>query len=215
MTDAFWILSPSVLIENNNIWPTPSMSFDEKLNAVTRLVILVSIACFILSKSYKILVSLFATICIIIFIHYTNKVKTETIIEGFSQEAQYNKLKSEFTEPTSSNPLMNINHTEITDNPNRKEAAPSFLPIVETKINESTKKFINSNLGIVGNILFRSVEDEIGFDHSMRQWYTTANTTIPNDQKSFQEFCYGNMASCRDKTNKTACSDYLSTRWTN
>ena len=215
MTDSFWILTPRVLIENTDIWPIPSMSFDEKLNALTRLIIIISIACFIFSRSYKILVSLFATICIIIFMHYTNKVNIESTIEGFSQESQYNQLKSEFTEPTASNPIMNVIHTEIVDNPTRKEAAPSFLPIVETKINESTKKFINSNLGTVGNQLFRSIEDEMGFEHSMRQWYTTANTTIPNDQKSFQEFCYGNMASCRDSNDKMACSANLLSRWIN
>ena len=62
MTDSFWILTPRVLIENTNIWPIPSMSFDEKLNALTRLIIIISIACFIFSRSYKILVSLFDTI---------------------------------------------------------------------------------------------------------------------------------------------------------
>ena len=147
--------------------------------------------------------------------YYTNKVNAESTIEGFSQESQYNQLRSEFTEPTTSNPLMNVINTEIVDNPTRNEAAPSFLPIVENKINESTKKFINSNLGAVGNQLFRSIEDEMGFEHSMRHWYTTANTTIPNDQKSFQEFCYGNMASCRDRNDRLACSANLLSRWTN
>ena len=215
MTDSFWILTPSVLIEKHNIWPTPSMTFDEKLNALTRLIIIISVACFVFAKSYKILVSLFATMGIIIFIYYTNKVNAASIIEGFSQENQYNKLRQDFTEPSPSNPLMNVNHTEIVDNPNRKEAAPAFLSMVETEINESTKKFINSNLGSVGNQLFKSVEDEMAFEHSMRHWYTTANTTIPNDQKSFQEFCYGNMASCRDNTDKLACSANLLSRWTN
>ena len=33
---------------------------------------------------------------------------------------------------------------------------------------------------------------------SMRQWYPTANTNIPNDQKAFAEFCYGGMKSCKE-----------------
>jgi len=32
----------------------------------------------------------------------------------------------------------------------------------------------------------------------MRQFYTTANTMVPNSQKDFAQFCYGNMASCKD-----------------
>jgi hypothetical protein len=32
----------------------------------------------------------------------------------------------------------------------------------------------------------------------MRQFYTTPNTLVPNNQKDFAQFCYGNMASCKD-----------------
>jgi hypothetical protein len=32
----------------------------------------------------------------------------------------------------------------------------------------------------------------------MRQFYSTANTRVPNNQKAFAQFCYGNMASCKD-----------------
>ena len=81
MSDPFWILAPSVLIEKHNIWPTQSMTFDEKLNVLTRLIIIISVACFLFSKSYKILVSLFATMGIVVFIYYTNKVNAASIIE--------------------------------------------------------------------------------------------------------------------------------------
>jgi len=32
----------------------------------------------------------------------------------------------------------------------------------------------------------------------MRNFHTMPNTQIPNNQRSFAEFCYGNMASCKD-----------------
>jgi hypothetical protein len=32
----------------------------------------------------------------------------------------------------------------------------------------------------------------------MRSFYTNPNTLVPNDQKAFAEFCYGNMKSCKD-----------------
>ena len=32
----------------------------------------------------------------------------------------------------------------------------------------------------------------------MRQFYTVANTKLPNDQKEFGEWLYGNMPSCKD-----------------
>ena len=36
----------------------------------------------------------------------------------------------------------------------------------------------------------------------MRNFYTMPNTQIPNNQKKFAEFCYGNMPSCKDVENK-------------
>ena len=32
----------------------------------------------------------------------------------------------------------------------------------------------------------------------MRNFHSMPNTTIPNNQKGFAEFCYGNMQSCKD-----------------
>ena len=48
----------------------------------------------------------------------------------------------------------------------------------------------------------------------MRTWYATPNTTIPNDQKGFAEFCYGNMTSCKEAGGGLACSKD-NPRWIN
>ena len=53
--------------------------------------------------------------------------------------------------------------------------------------------------------LFNDLASGITFEQSMRQYYTTANTTIPNDQGSFADFCYGSMVSCKEG-NEFACS---------
>jgi hypothetical protein len=41
----------------------------------------------------------------------------------------------------------------------------------------------------------------------MRNFYSTPNTTIPNDQKAFAEFCYGDMISCKEG-NPIACAQW-------
>jgi phospholipid N-methyltransferase len=46
--------------------------------------------------------------------------------------------------------------------------------------------------------LFQDVTDNLELEQSMRQFYSTANTTIPNDQTSFAEFCYGDMISAKE-----------------
>ena len=35
----------------------------------------------------------------------------------------------------------------------------------------------------------------------MHSFYTTPNTTIPNDQDKFAKFCYGNMPSNKENNN--------------
>ena len=61
--------------------------------------------------------------------------------------------------------------------------------------------------------LFKNLGENIGFEHSMRNFYSTANTQIPNDQKGFAEFCYGDMPSCKEG-NEFACTKNTQ-RWTN
>ena len=46
--------------------------------------------------------------------------------------------------------------------------------------------------------LFNDLGDKFQFEQSMRQFYSTANTRVPNNQKDFAQFCYGNMASCKE-----------------
>ncbi len=37
--------------------------------------------------------------------------------------------------------------------------------------------------------LFKETGDKFEFEQSMRQFYTTANTMVPNSQKDFAQFC--------------------------
>ena len=45
------------------------------------------------------------------------------------------------------------------------------------------------------------------------EFYTTPNTTIPNDQNAFANYCYGDMISCKEG-NPTAC-ERNNARWIN
>ena len=152
----------------------------------------------------------------------TAAVKTT---EGFSNNINkpefYNALKGEFTAPTVDNPLMNPLLTEITGNPKRRNAAPAFNPAVEAEINESTKQFVSRNfdknasnlvkdgaMAIDGppnhssketyDQLFGTLGDNSVFETSMRNFYATPNSRIPNDQTAFAKYCYGDMTSCKE-----------------
>ena len=201
----FWINSPSILFSKNHItelWPSDKMTREQKLNAITRLVILLTLAGFLLSKNYKILVTGFVSIVFLIITYKilnnnVNKKKKET----FSNENIYDKVKHNYTNPTTANPVMNILLPEIQDNPHRLEAAPAYNKAVEKAINKETQDFVVTNFNndeTIRKKLFDDRGDKFDFECSMRQFYSTANTRVPNNQNEFARFCYGNMASCKD-----------------
>ena len=205
-TNTLWLTNPNILFDKSAItqlWPMENMTREQKINAITRLVILLTLVGFLFLNNIKILITGIIAILILLFTYYIlnkntnlNKVK-----ETFSNEEVYEKVKHNFTNPTSLNPIMNILLPEIQDNPNRLSAAPSYNNAVKNNINEETKDFIVSNFDNNSNIkknLFDNQADNFQFEQSMRQFYTTANTRVPNNQKEFARFCYGNMASCKD-----------------
>jgi hypothetical protein len=206
VTNTLWLTNPIILVDKNAItqlWPMENMTREEKINAITRLVILLTLIGFLFLNNIKILITGIIALLILLFTYYIlnkndnlNKIK-----ETFSNEEMYEKVKHNFTNPTSLNPIMNILLPEIQDNPNRLEAAPSYNKAVKNSINEETKEFIVNNFDNNENIkknLFNNQVDNFEFEQSMRQFYTTANTRVPNNQKEFARFCYGNMASCKD-----------------
>ena len=46
--------------------------------------------------------------------------------------------------------------------------------------------------------MFTDLGDAFVFNRSMIQYNATANTQVPNDQKAFQEYLYGNMISGKE-----------------
>ena len=201
----FWVNSPSILFSKNHItelWPSDKMTREQKLNAITRLVLLLTLAGFLLSKNYKILVTGFVSIVFLIITYkILNNNVNQKMKETFSNENIYDKVKHNYTNPTSANPVMNILLPEIQDNPHRLEAAPAYNKAVEKAINKETQDFIVTNFNndeTIRKKLFDDRGDKFDFECSMRQFYSTANTRVPNNQKDFAQFCYGNMASCKD-----------------
>ena len=213
----FWLNEPTILLRNGQIgelWPVPSMSSNEKLNAITRLVIILSFLGFLITKNVRVIVTGVVTLIAIVILHYIqrgnearNKLKTAAK-EGFSNLPSTVLNKMNFTRPKESNPAMNVMLPEINDNPKRPEAAPAFNRTVTKEMNEKTKDFVINTFDDKTNIdkrLFKDLGDSWEFEQSMRTWNATPNTQIPNDQKAFAEYCYGDMISCKEG-NALACT---------
>ena len=202
----FWLNDPQILLNKDNIteiWPKSDMDSITKLNAMTRLVFILTILGFIISKTIKVVITgVITLIAIIILYYYQNYTDNKKVNkEGFMNPDIYNESKDKFQQPTSNNPLMNLTQSDISNKVNRKPGAPAFIPEVRDKINETTKKMIISNFDNNSDIekkLFKNLGDSYDFEHSMRNWYVTPNTLNPNDQEGFANFCYGNMKSCKE-----------------
>ena len=194
MVSTFWLDNPSILFNKKKImevWPQSKHSMADKLNAISRLVIMLTLLGYLFTRSMKLLATGAITLVVIVILYKSQKQKRKLnrkmLKEGFTSPELYQKVKSSFVKPTKQNPLMNVLLPEIQYNPQRKPASPAFNPVVEKQINEKT----------ADPRLFLDLGDNIAFDQSMRNFYATANTTIPNDQTAFAEYCYGSMPSCR------------------
>lgn len=222
MTIPIWFKDPSVLLHRDYIvelWPTKSMDeYNQKANAIVRLVLLLTFFGTIITKSMKFVVIGLITLGVIFIIH---KDKEPQDLEGLEirlknkdtslQPAPVEKIvdpstldvliKDNYQEGNKKNPLGNVLLPEIKYNPERKPAPPSFSPEIAEDITENTMKNVQQlNPGIknTDKQLFGSMTDQFYLDQSNRVFNTMPNTRIPNDQGAFAEYLYGDMPSCKD-----------------
>lgn len=210
MQTPFWLNDPSILFHSAQIWPTKDMHKEEKLNAMTRLIVIVTILLYLMTGNIRVLVAGVVTIIAIVVLKYAHNNIPQTKSEGFANLTKH-------TESSNTNPFMNVLLPQIQDDPKRAAAAPAYKPDVMEQINTSTQEMVVNkfdNKDGIKSKLFSDLGDSFMFDRSMTQFNATANTTIPNDQQSFAEFCYGDMISCKEG-NALACTRSTPPNWIN
>ena len=216
----FWYQDPNILFDSKSItefFPLTDMTFNQKLNALSRTIIFSTIIIFLFTHSLGLLLGSFISL-LSIYIYFTF---TEN--EGFENEndehhnptldyLQNNNIEipiNAFQDPSSKNPFSNA---LISDNVYRKSAPPIINQNVKDDILKQAIQLVKeSNPGQpdISDKLFSNINDMLGFEQSLRQFHTTANTMIPNDQGAFAEFCYGSMNSCKSG-NLFNCAKQLS-----
>lgn len=173
MSTPFWSNDPTILLNKEYIfelWPTSAMSYEQKMNAITRLILVLSVLGYIVTRNIKILITGTITLVIIYFLSTMRKQKlTKDLIKesfevqgvpGGKADEQYvfihndkkdtttnpvtleTVLKTDFKEGTKRNPFSNVLLTEINDEPNRKAAPPSFNPDVDENITRDVKRAV-------------------------------------------------------------------------
>ena len=197
----FWINDPLILFQNClNFNPFCNTDFNEKLNATTRFIIIVTIILFSIHKDNTTIFSGLFLIILIIIIYimfpskdnfvelgqFLNDNNNTTQIQA-KKEISLEQLPKRKPEPydlktTNNNPLMN----------------PSFLDF------DNTQKYsgatINNDLNtFISNKLFQTPGDYL-FDKesSQRQLYSVSGTTVPNKQGEFASWLYGSESNCKE-----------------
>ena len=223
MTIQFWANDPTILFNKNYIlelWPTPNMCYERKLNSITRIIFLITILGFIITGSYKMIITGFITIVVIFALYKMRKQKlTNTIMkEGFNVNSLNNDslssidnpqvkinsenlnsfVKTEFQPGNKRNPFSNVLLTDIMDNPEKKAAPPSFNPDIDENITKNIKKtvqLLNPGINNTSKQLYGDLWENFELDQSNRSFFSTANTRVTNDQTAYAQFLYGNMPS--------------------
>ena len=219
----FWLSEPTILFNKKHItdiWPDSNMTNMEKLNAISRFVILASLLGYLITLNIGLIFVCIVTLGVIAILYHVQSNKTkgdekmrekekekEKVKENFTNSILYNEVKDDYTNPKQNNPMMNVLVPEIVYNPTRNEAAPAFNTEVEKKINNNTKNYVvettfsdesTKQKEYIKRKLFSDLGDSYMFDHSMRNFYTNPSTTIPNDQAGFANFCFGDMISAKE-----------------
>jgi hypothetical protein len=226
MTIQFWSNYPTILFNKEYIfelWPTSSMCYEQKLNAISRLIILLTILGYILTMSKRVLLVGGLTLLFIFVLYNMRKQKlTKDMLENF--EVQGNEvtgifdnnpksfvnpvtldavLRTEFKEGNKKNPFSNVLLTQINDDPNRKAAPPSFNVDVDEDITKNVKRavqMLNPGIKNTNKQLFGDLWQEFQLDQSNRVFYSTPNTRVVNDQGAYGQYLYGWMPSGKEST---------------
>jgi len=221
MTTPFWLNEPTILLNKDfvfELWPSREMCFEKKMNAISRLVIFLTLVGLLVTFSMRILFVGIPTLVVIILLYNSRKKKTVKEVlnlqEGFLAGIGGNEnvpissgvivnpetlepfLQNEFKTGDSNNPFSNVLLTEITDEPKRKAAPPAFNPDVETDIINKAKQtvqMLNPTIEDTDKQIFGSLIDKFDLDQCLRPFHSTPNTRVANDQGAFAQWLYGDL----------------------
>ena len=215
----FWADDPNILLfQITALFPTNTMTYNEQLNAISRLIILLSVLFFFVLKKMSFLIVGIFTLLIIWIVQYSHMKKIEALENPVSKivldkdNDAYVEPEEIYDTPPTGNPFSNVLLTDYASNPLKKPAPPIDDAKTKDAILSSAKELVaraHPTMPELADRLFSNLGDNYDFEKSMRPFVSNNATTIPNDQQGFSDFCYGDMISCKEG-NLFACARNLS-----
>ena len=150
MTTPFWSNEPTILFNTDNIlqvWPQPSMSFEAKLNAISRFIIVLSVLGFVFTMRPHFLVIGAITLAIILSLYrYRKQAIVKGLTENFDNQ-NYNASKDDKKNKKNKN-VRKITPTTFTTDPVTLES------MLRSEFHPTTKQ------NPFGNVLLTDIMDE-------------------------------------------------------
>lgn len=175
MPEQIWFKEPAVLFAPDT-WskfvPTKEMTTAEALNSVVRFSTYFSVLLFLSTgvSGYVMAVPIVMISSMLLYNLFPNG-KT---IESFTKQSAKN---DSFTKPTAENPFMNVLLTEIEDDPNRPDAAPTNRRDVKAEMHKAFQHTTDIHM---------DTTDLFDQTQAMRTFHTLQSAKIPNDLDGFK-----------------------------
>jgi hypothetical protein len=179
MTEQFWFKDPAVLFRSDT-WtrfvPIQSMTTTEALNSVVRFTVYSAVLLFVSTQkqSYLYAIPIVAIASIVLHQLFPKGKTLETFMDSFAKPSS-----KKYTMPTPDNPFMNVNLTDIQDNPDRQDAAPISDKEVRSAVHKAFKQTRNIQM---------DTSDLFDQTQAMRTFHTLQSARVPNDQDGFLSF---------------------------
>lgn len=180
MPEQIWYKDPTVLFAAdtwNKFVPADGMTTAERLNSTVRFSIYFAMLFFLTTgvTTYVLAIPVVMGITVLMYMYFPNG----TTLEPFKIDVGKKKSRESYTMPTASNPFMNVLLTEIQDNPNRGDAAPTNRRDVKADIYKSFQKTSDIHM---------DTTDLFDQSQAMRTFHTLQSAKVPNDLDGFKKW---------------------------
>lgn len=187
ISDKIWIENLEILIHHDRLQefiPTKDMSNSEKINAIVRFSLYLSVLLILIKNNYLYLYIFIGTLAITYLIYVFDE-KKEHFVAPITTEIEKEKIDNkECNAPTKENPFMNV---LLTDDYTKTKKACKYTEKVKNTIDEN---FYDK--------IYKDTSNLYNQRNSQRQFYTMPSTTVPNDQSDFAKWCYKLPKTCKE-----------------
>jgi hypothetical protein len=177
MSERIWYKTPSILFDQNS-WsrfvPVQSMTTAEALNSVVRFSTYFSVILYFATGigGYLMAIPIVMGLTVVLYTLFPNGKTIETFFE--KQTKSENVMM-----PSKENPFMNVLLTEIQDDPDRPDAAPTGRKDVKREMYKSFQQTSD---------IYMDTSDLFDQSQAMRTFHTIQSAKVPNDLDGFKKW---------------------------